>query len=124
MALIPPVTKRSAAWHWKAGDSLLHILPVAHIHGLVCGLLYTMAVGASCELLASFRTERAWEQLATGKFILLTVVATICQYMLAPCKRTACLSLLERLPKTTAGKIDKQNLKRNLTVAPKTSFHC
>ena len=70
------------AWRWQPDDRLLHVLPIAHIHGLVCGLLCTLAAGASCALMPSFKTEKVWEQLATRSFSLFTAVPTIYQYML------------------------------------------
>ncbi|AMO54992.1 AMP-binding protein [Endozoicomonas montiporae] len=70
------------AWNWSPEDRLLHVLPIAHIHGLVCGLLCTLAAGASCELMPSFKTESVWEQLASRRFSLFTAVPAIYQYML------------------------------------------
>lgn len=70
------------AWRWSPEDRLLHVLPIAHIHGLVCGLLCTLAAGASCLLMPVFKTEKVWEQLASRKFTLFTAVPTIYQYML------------------------------------------
>ena len=70
------------AWSWAPEDRLLHVLPIAHIHGLVCGLLCTLAAGASCVLMPSFKTEKVWEQLASGRFTLFTAVPAIYQYML------------------------------------------
>ena len=70
------------AWQWNPEDRLLHVLPIAHIHGLVCGLLCTLAAGAKCLLMPSFKTEKVWEQLASQSFTLFTAVPTIYQYML------------------------------------------
>lgn len=70
------------AWRWQFDDRLLHVLPIAHIHGLVCGLLCTLAAGASCVLLPSFKTVNVWEQLALRSCSLLTAVPTIYQYLL------------------------------------------
>ncbi|MCW7554733.1 AMP-binding protein [Endozoicomonas gorgoniicola] len=70
------------AWQWSPEDRLLHVLPIAHIHGLVCGLLCTLAAGASCLLMPAFKTEKVWEQLASRKFTLFTAVPTIYRYML------------------------------------------
>ncbi|MGI9278466.1 MAG: AMP-binding protein [Endozoicomonas sp.] len=70
-----------AAWNWQPQDRLLHVLPLSHIHGLVCGLLCTLAAGASCKLLSSFKTEKVWEHLAEGSYTLLTAVPTIYKYL-------------------------------------------
>lgn len=70
------------AWQWSPEDRLLHVLPIAHIHGLVCGLLCTLAAGASCLLMPAFKTEKVWEQLASRRFTLFTAVPTIYRYML------------------------------------------
>jgi malonyl-CoA/methylmalonyl-CoA synthetase len=72
----------SSAWDWQPRDRLLHVLPLSHIHGLVCGLLCTLAAGASCELMSSFKTEKVWERLAEGSFTLLTAVPTIYKYLM------------------------------------------
>ena len=69
------------AWDWQTKDRLLHILPLAHIHGLVCGLLCTLAAGGSCEILPSFKTLGVWESLAKGDKTLLTAVPTIYKYL-------------------------------------------
>lgn len=69
------------AWEWQPSDSLLHVLPLSHIHGLVCGLLCTLAAGARCELMPSFKTTSVWDRLGSGQYTLLTAVPMIYQYL-------------------------------------------
>ncbi len=70
-----------AAWDWQPQDRMLHILPLSHIHGLVCGLLAPLAAGASCEILPCFKTSEVWEHLAGGTNTMLTAVPAIYHYL-------------------------------------------
>ncbi|WP_194842517.1 AMP-binding protein [Endozoicomonas sp. OPT23] len=69
------------AWDWHSHDRMLHILPMSHIHGLVCGLLAPLAAGACCEILPGFKTSDVWEHLAKGQNTLLTAVPAIYHYL-------------------------------------------
>jgi malonyl-CoA/methylmalonyl-CoA synthetase len=45
------------AWGWTGDDVLVHALPLFHVHGLVLGVLGSLRVGGSLELLPRFTPE-------------------------------------------------------------------
>jgi malonyl-CoA/methylmalonyl-CoA synthetase len=45
------------AWGWTSDDVLVHALPLFHVHGLVLGVLGSLRVGGSLELLPRFTPE-------------------------------------------------------------------
>ncbi|KAK9819448.1 hypothetical protein WJX74_006714 [Apatococcus lobatus] len=51
------------AWGWREEDTILHTLPLHHIHGIVNALLCAHASAASIEFLPSFSPTRVWESL-------------------------------------------------------------
>ena len=55
----------ATAWGITDEDRLLHVLPLNHVHGLVVGLLGSLAVGASVDLLARF-DERSVAEAASS----------------------------------------------------------
>ncbi|XP_015599130.1 acyl-CoA synthetase family member 3, mitochondrial [Cephus cinctus] len=52
-----------SAWKWTEKDTLLHTLPLHHIHGIVNALLCPLYVGARCVMLQKFETSSVWGQL-------------------------------------------------------------
>ncbi|HEX3771422.1 MAG TPA: AMP-binding protein [Polyangiaceae bacterium] len=48
------------AWSWSAGDVLLHVLPLHHLHGLGIALLTAMGAGAAAHFLP-FDARATWE---------------------------------------------------------------
>lgn len=51
------------SWKWVATDVILHVLPLAHIHGIVNALLCPLYVGAKCNMLSSFDSNTVWSYL-------------------------------------------------------------
>ena len=49
------------AWEWRASDSLLHVLPLHHTHGIVNCLLCPLTVGATVRMLPSFSAASVWD---------------------------------------------------------------
>ena len=49
------------AWQWRASDSLLHVLPLHHTHGIVNCLLCPLTVGATVRMLPSFSAASVWD---------------------------------------------------------------
>lgn len=47
----------AGAWGWTAADVLVHALPLFHVHGLILGVLGSLRVGGSLELLPRFTPE-------------------------------------------------------------------
>ncbi len=56
--------------------------PSSNQHGLINGVLGSMAAGCCCEILASFRVHHVWDRLASGNITLFTASPTIYQYLL------------------------------------------
>ena len=44
-AIAADIDALSQAWHWTADDTLVHGLPLFHVHGLVLGLLGSLRIG-------------------------------------------------------------------------------
>lgn len=51
------------AWKWTSNDSILHTLPLHHVHGIVNALLCPLYVGAKCVMLPKFDETMAWSYL-------------------------------------------------------------
>lgn len=62
--LLAAVDQVATAWGMGPSDRLLHVLPLHHVHGLVVGLLTTLAAGASVELCARFDVDTVVSRLA------------------------------------------------------------
>lgn len=65
------------AWAWSAGDRILSVLPLNHVHGIVNVTLCALAAGAVCEAPGSFDAAAVWERLASGEVTLFMAVPTI-----------------------------------------------
>jgi malonyl-CoA/methylmalonyl-CoA synthetase len=72
-----------AAWGWTAGDRILHVLPLNHVHGIVNVLGCAMWAGAVCEFLSPFEPTAVWERMARGGVTLFMAVPTIYARLLA-----------------------------------------
>ena len=44
-AIAADIDALAAAWQWSADDTLVHGLPLFHVHGLVLGLLGSLRIG-------------------------------------------------------------------------------
>lgn len=51
------------AWGWSEGDTLLHALPLHHMHGLVIALVTALAAGASARMMP-FSAPKVWDAMA------------------------------------------------------------
>ncbi|XP_049833480.1 malonate--CoA ligase ACSF3, mitochondrial isoform X3 [Schistocerca gregaria] len=51
------------AWEWSSKDSILHTLPLHHIHGVVNALLCPLLVGARVVMLPKFDAPTVWAKL-------------------------------------------------------------
>lgn len=49
------------AWRWDAGDTLLHVLPLHHMHGLAIAWLSAVGAGATTRFLGPFEARATWE---------------------------------------------------------------
>jgi len=48
------ITALVTAWGWTAGDRILHVLPLHHVHGIMAVLLCALWSGATCEMVPKF----------------------------------------------------------------------
>uniref|UniRef100_A0A182YCA0 AMP-dependent synthetase/ligase domain-containing protein n=1 Tax=Anopheles stephensi TaxID=30069 RepID=A0A182YCA0_ANOST len=53
----------SHAWQVSASDSVLHTLPLNHVHGTINALNLPLAVGAKCVMLPKFDSSSVWSYL-------------------------------------------------------------
>lgn len=51
------------AWKWVSNDSILHVLPLHHVHGIVNALMCPLSVGAKCIMLSKFDATTVWSYL-------------------------------------------------------------
>ncbi|HYX90218.1 MAG TPA: AMP-binding protein [Myxococcaceae bacterium] len=54
------------AWGWTADDTLVHGLPLFHVHGLVLGVFGSLRVGSTLRLLPRFSPEAVCAAMAEG----------------------------------------------------------
>lgn len=67
------------AWGMSAADTLLHALPLHHLHGLGISLLNALLAGASARMLPRFDAHRVWEEMARGGVTVWMAVPTMYQ---------------------------------------------
>ncbi|KAL7699478.1 long-chain-fatty-acid-coA ligase protein [Lotmaria passim] len=65
------------AWEWRDTDSILHVLPVHHVHGLVNILLCSLASNAGCVFTKFDDASRIAHRLERGDITLFMAVPTI-----------------------------------------------
>ncbi|MCC6523181.1 MAG: AMP-binding protein [Polyangiaceae bacterium] len=61
------------AWGWTADDTLVHALPLFHVHGLVLGVLGSLRVGSALHLLPRFSPEGVCDAMGRGGTLLFAV---------------------------------------------------
>lgn len=71
------VTSLIAAWEWSAGDYILHVLPLHHIHGIINVLTCALWAGARCQMLPRFDAEEVWARFLKEDLTLFMAVPTI-----------------------------------------------
>lgn len=67
------------AWAFSPDDTLLHALPLHHLHGLGISLLTSLLAGATSRMLPRFEAIRVWEELAAGGVTVWMAVPTMYQ---------------------------------------------
>lgn len=60
----------SSAWRWTERDTLLHSLPLHHLHGLGIALLVSLLSGGKTRMLARFDAERLWEEMGSASVLM------------------------------------------------------
>ena len=68
-----------AAWGYRDDDTLLHALPLHHLHGLGISLLTSLLAGARSRMLPRFDARRVWDELAGGGITVWMAVPTMYQ---------------------------------------------
>jgi malonyl-CoA/methylmalonyl-CoA synthetase len=65
------------AWAWQESDTLLHVLPIFHTHGLMVALHGALNAGASSVLVDKFDAQQSLDLLASKRFSVFMAVPTI-----------------------------------------------
>ena len=78
-----------AAWEWTAGDYILGVLPLHHVHGVVNVVTCALWSGATCELMPRFDADQVWRRLMEGGITLFMAVPTIYARLIAAWERAA-----------------------------------
>ena len=71
------------AWQWNVDDSLLHVLPLFHVHGLLVALHGALHVGASTVLHGKFDAAATVQDLQSGSITVFMGVPTVYRRILA-----------------------------------------
>lgn len=80
--LISNLASLHQAWGWQSDDTLLHVLPIFHVHGLFVALHGALYAGATTLLMREFNTQRTLELLSSGQCTVFMAVPTIHQRLL------------------------------------------
>jgi malonyl-CoA/methylmalonyl-CoA synthetase len=67
------------AWGYRREDTLLHALPLHHLHGLGISILTSLFAGARVRMLPRFDARRVWEEIAGGGVTVWMAVPTMYQ---------------------------------------------
>lgn len=51
------------AWKWRSDDTIVHTLPLHHIHGIVNALYCPASVGAHVRFMPKFSAAQLWEEM-------------------------------------------------------------
>ncbi|KRT78177.1 AMP-binding protein, partial [Oryctes borbonicus] len=61
--IVSQITCLIDSWKWTEKDTLLHTLPLHHVHGIVNALLCPQYIGAKCIMLPKFDSNTVWAYL-------------------------------------------------------------
>ncbi|KAL6755300.1 hypothetical protein V8C86DRAFT_2678839 [Haematococcus lacustris] len=97
------------AWQWQASDSLLHALPLHHIHGIVNALYCPLYAGACTHMLNRFSPAAVWSRIMDGSVSVMMGVPTMYSLLLsaydamAPEQQSRAAAAASRLRLTVCG---------------------
>ncbi len=60
----------ASAWKWSREDTLLHSLPLHHLHGLGIALFTSLLAGGTTRMLARFDAARLWDAMADATVLM------------------------------------------------------
>ena len=72
-SLTAQIDSLCTAWEWSPQDTILHALPLHHIHGIVNALYCPLRTGATVEFMHKFSPTAVWDRLM--------VCASVCVYL-------------------------------------------
>ena len=58
------INSMTEAWEWSAGDSILNVLPLHHLHGILNVVLCSLWSGARCVMMNGFSPRGVWDRLS------------------------------------------------------------
>ncbi len=67
----------AAAWAWSGADTLVHALPLFHVHGLILGVFGSLRAGSELLLLPRFSPDAVAESFGPGGGTMLFAVPTM-----------------------------------------------
>lgn len=71
------ITTLVDAWEWQAGDQVLNVLPLHHVHGIVNMLCCALWSGACCQFLPRFSPAAVFDLFSRGEINVFMAVPTI-----------------------------------------------
>ncbi|GAX83846.1 hypothetical protein CEUSTIGMA_g11270.t1 [Chlamydomonas eustigma] len=71
------------AWRWSSQDTILHTLPLHHIHGIVNALYCPAFVGATTSFMPKFSAVEVWNEIMAGHVSVFMGVPTMYSFLLA-----------------------------------------
>ncbi|XP_017771988.1 PREDICTED: acyl-CoA synthetase family member 3, mitochondrial [Nicrophorus vespilloides] len=61
--IVTQITTLLDAWRWTENDTILHCLPLHHVHGIVNALMCPLYAGAKINMLPKFDKDNVWSHL-------------------------------------------------------------
>lgn len=89
-----------AAWEWEFDDTILHVLPLHHFHGVVNALMCPLSIGATIIMKNQFEPEQVWNNLVED----VSGYPSITVFMAVP---TIYVKLLQYFENNFSGKSDE-----------------
>jgi malonyl-CoA/methylmalonyl-CoA synthetase len=78
------------AWQWTERDTLLHVLPLFHVHGLNVAVVGSLLAGASMYMHEKFNPARTWKTIEEKQCTMFMAVPTIYQRMVNELDKMEC----------------------------------
>jgi malonyl-CoA/methylmalonyl-CoA synthetase len=75
--LVDNMRSLEAAWQWTDRDTLLHVLPIFHVHGLEVALHGGLNAGSTMIMHAKFEPTRVWRTISEKRCTMLMGVPTM-----------------------------------------------